>query len=489
MTEGLIEVEKLTMIVLFDDPLQSGHCALRLAGYSGSRIPWGVRVGGPDPRRFFKDLRLQPVPGGRGYRLDLACTELLTLGLGLERELDRHARYHQGQVREQVCLPKLGPAVRFTVAAGTLSVKARSADIAVEHRLPTAAADETLWLPFEFLDDCSGKRDEPVRIEATGKGRVTVQWRDGSVPQIVQYDSTVPPDADKFPSPPETFTENPPGLLKALDDARDTTDPAPTRFAMDCVQWCGATGSLAASDGRHLLVQSGYQFPWQEDLLVPGSRVFGSPELPQDAPVRVGKTGNWVAIAVEQWTIYLAVNVDGRFPDVVRHIPSAAEARACCSFSAADARFLAETLPRLPCDDDGNRAVTLDLNGHVAIRAKPSDSTRPTEVVLIGSSFSGEPIRVNTNRNYLARAMRLGLRELSITGSETALACSDEYRQYVWMPLSPESAIPPATDTIRIESPSAGVETPATQPQTRRRVSPVSLFPKSWPLARRKWLE
>jgi hypothetical protein len=32
---------------------------------------------------------------------------LLTLGLGLERELDRHARYRQGQVREQVLLPKL----------------------------------------------------------------------------------------------------------------------------------------------------------------------------------------------------------------------------------------------------------------------------------------------------------------------------------------------------------------------------------------------
>jgi hypothetical protein len=377
-------------------------------------------------------------------------------------------------VRRALGTRRLGPAVCFTVAAGTLSVKARSADIVVEHRLPTDAAAETLWLPFEFLDDCSGKHDEPVRIEATGKGRITAQWRDGSVPQIVQYDSAVPPDADKFPGPPETFTENPAGLLKALDDACDTTDPSPTQFAMDCVQWRGATGSLAASDGRHLLVQSGFQFPWQEDLLVPGSRVFGSPELPQDAPVRVGKTGNWVAIVVEPWTIYLAVNVDGRFPDVTRHIPSAAEAKAHCLFSAADAGFLAETLPRLPCDDDGNRPVTLDLNGHVAVRAKPSDSTRPTEVVLTGSSFSGEPIRVNTNRTYLTRAMRLGLRERSITDTETALACSDEYRTYVWMPLSPESAIPPAADAIRIESAGDEPQTPTTQPQTRKRVSPVS---------------
>ncbi len=184
-----------------------------------------------------------------------------------------------------------------------------------------------------------------------------------------------------------------------------------------------------------------------------------------------------MAIAVEPWTIYLAVNVDGRFPDVAKHIPSAAEAKACCSFSAADARFLAETLPRLPCDDDGNRAVTLDLNGHVAVRAKPSDSTRPTEVVLTGSSFSGEPIRVNTNRNYLARAMRLGLRELTITGDKTALACCDEQRQYVWMPLDPESAIPPATDVIRIESDQAGTNVPISKPPKQRRKTSVNESP------------
>ncbi len=62
-------------------------------------------------------MSLQPVPNARGYRLDLACTELLTLGLGLERELDRHARYQQRQVREQVCLPKLWAGFRATNTA------------------------------------------------------------------------------------------------------------------------------------------------------------------------------------------------------------------------------------------------------------------------------------------------------------------------------------------------------------------------------------
>jgi hypothetical protein len=104
---GLIELEKLTIILLYDAPIRPGHCALRLAGYSGSRVPWGVRFGGPENCKFFKDLSPQPVPGARGCRLDLDNTELLALGLRLERELDRHARQQRRQVRQKVRLPKL----------------------------------------------------------------------------------------------------------------------------------------------------------------------------------------------------------------------------------------------------------------------------------------------------------------------------------------------------------------------------------------------
>lgn len=112
VTDGLIEVENLTLVLVYDDPIRPGHCAVRLAGYASSRIPWGVRFGGPENCRFFKDLRLQPVPGGRGYRLDLAAEQLLTLGLALDRELDRHARYRRRPVQERPLLPKLWAAFR-----------------------------------------------------------------------------------------------------------------------------------------------------------------------------------------------------------------------------------------------------------------------------------------------------------------------------------------------------------------------------------------
>ena len=116
--DGLIDVEQFLTVLLYDEQIGPRHCALRLAGYAADRIPWGVRFGGPENCRFFKDLRLQPVLGGRGYRLDLANEELLTLGLDLERELACHAMHRHRAVREHVQLPKLWAGFRPEDTAG-----------------------------------------------------------------------------------------------------------------------------------------------------------------------------------------------------------------------------------------------------------------------------------------------------------------------------------------------------------------------------------
>ena len=117
--DGLVEIDKLTVILLYDEQAGPGPCALRLVGYSASPIPWGIRFGGAEQCRFFKDLSLQPVPSARGYRLDQASRELLQLGLKLDRELDLHLRYRR-RVREGIRLPKLWAGFRARDAAGII---------------------------------------------------------------------------------------------------------------------------------------------------------------------------------------------------------------------------------------------------------------------------------------------------------------------------------------------------------------------------------
>jgi hypothetical protein len=110
---GLVELGNLTIVILYSVDLRCGVHALRLAGFNGSPVPWGVRWGGADQTDFRKDLLLQPVPGGSGFRLDLRNGSLLHLGISLERELDRRSHHP----RPRIQLPRLWAAFYRSDAA------------------------------------------------------------------------------------------------------------------------------------------------------------------------------------------------------------------------------------------------------------------------------------------------------------------------------------------------------------------------------------
>ena len=366
-----------------------------------------------------------------------------------------------------------GPAVCFTTGPDGIHVRARTGDAAVEYHQPGDCPPEQILAPFELLADVEARRDDPVELEAPTEGRISVRWRDGSVPQMAQYDAPATPKAHDFPAA-ETFAENPPGLLRALHDAVQTTDPAPIRFATDHVQLRSASGQIEATDGRQILVQSGFEFPWDDDLLIPRTMFFGCRELPEEEPVLVGRNEKWVMVRIGPWTIFLWINDEGRFPDVRSHMPSTDAAIARFQVTPADAEFLSKNLPKLPGDDAYNLPVTMDLNGHVAVRGKAADQDLPTELILTGTTLSGEPVRVNTNRRFLGRAMALGFRDVYVTNPKTPVLCCDDRRQYAWAILEPKSAVAPSPDAIRIESQQSEAEVQRPQTRTRKRKVPMS---------------
>ena len=55
------------------------------------------------------------------------------------------------------------------------------------------------------------------------------------MPQLLRYEHDQVADTE-FPVAPAELVDNPPGLLKALRDAVDTSDPEPTRYALSNVQ-------------------------------------------------------------------------------------------------------------------------------------------------------------------------------------------------------------------------------------------------------------
>jgi len=173
--------------------------------------------------------------------------------------------------------------------------------------------EEAVSLPLDALGDFEGRDDSPVELEPAEDGGTVARWADHGIPQARVYEKTwpVPPP---FPAPPPAFSPAGTELLDALEAAADTGCDDSPRYALDAIQLRGKLGEVVATDGRQLLVQSGFDFPWEGDLLVRRTPLFGSSALPRHKPVELGKGDNHVVLKAGPWTLYLWVDDKARFP-------------------------------------------------------------------------------------------------------------------------------------------------------------------------------
>ena len=182
----------------------------------------------------------------------------------------------------------------------------RYRDLAVEHVEPGSYRPATsLAIPLDDLADFEGSKDSPVVLEAAAPDRTVVRWEDRAIPQSREYDVTPVDRVGQVPELPASWSSNPAELLTALADATETGIPDSTRYALHCVQLQGTRNQIVATDGRQLLVRTGFRFPWPGDLLIKGSPIFACRALPRDQPVEVGKTDTHVVLRVGPWTIWL----------------------------------------------------------------------------------------------------------------------------------------------------------------------------------------
>lgn len=320
----------------------------------------------------------------------------------------------------------------------------------IRWRLDGSYPDHEFWLPFEFLRETEGSRNDAVLLDPQADS-VDVQWVVDSVPQTRTFQVDDPPEALELPD--VEFTENPPALLAALAEAAQTCDDSSTRYALSCIQLRGARGEVAATDSHQLLIQSGFHFPWKDDVLIRGRSLLTHRALQGDEPVGIGRAGDTVVLKVGPWTAWLALESELRFPDVDSIVPDIKSATASVRIPTDDSRFLQRAVPQLPGSDDRHQPVTVDLNGSIAVRSCREDSDIPTELVLTQSNRSGEPVRFCTDRRLLSRALQLGFDRLHLFGPERPAVCASDSRKYVWMLLSPDGVVAPSAQAMRIRSP------------------------------------
>lgn len=343
-------------------------------------------------------------------------------------------------------------AVTFHAGRDALLIRAANDDLVIEFRIPGNYPASCWAIPIDALSACEGRQDDAVRFEQNDD-LVTVQWMDSNIPQSAQHrvsESVAMPDTPRDLTPVERQ------FLDAMADASATTDDASTRYALNCVRLRGADGQIAATDGQQALIQTGYQFPWTEEVLVPGSGVFAAKSIRESQNVSIGRTAEWMFVRADDWTIAFKLEKDRHFPALDSQVPNVSAASTTMVLTEDDAEFLARATSRLPGAEEASGPVTLDLNGAVVVRAKSAEQQAPTDLVLRNSLRRGGELKVSSNREFLKRAIRLGFREIHFRDVEDPAFCRDARRGYVWALLGKANVLKPDTSATRIESPIVG---------------------------------
>ncbi len=367
-----------------------------------------------------------------------------------------------------------GPRMHFVAGSDGLRIRAVAFDAAVEHHQPGELPAEQFCLPLESLELCQGRRDDPITLETRPGDKVLATWRDGGVPQMVEFDAKAPDQGRSFPEIPTEFVSAGTDLWQALHDARGAIDQESSRYALGNLQLRGLQGQINATDGRQMFQHGGFRFPWSDDVLIPGMAVLGCSELADETNVAVGRTRDCVGLRLGAWTVLIQINKEGRFPRMDDVLAAGQRGTTKVCFSASDARFLAKALPKLPHDDLFNDPITLALDGQVMVRAKPAADSPQTELVLVNSRFTGDRVSICMNRKFLARALAMGFTELTASGPDQPVLCADDRRQHLWAVLARDGIVGPAENAIRIESPPDTGDTVSNNHQLRGRTRIMS---------------
>jgi hypothetical protein len=199
----------------------------------------------------------------------------------------------------------------------------------------------------------------------------------------------------------------------------------------------GNTSQIIATTGIQLLVQEGFKLPFDQDIICPVSKIFGSKELNDSAKdtVLLGQTSGWVYFSVGEVDFWLRT-IEGKFPKI-DSIIEPAEDTTYLEISQADVNFILEKLDKLPGKKEHQAPVWLSLDKQIQLRAYDSAQKTGITLELKHSTFTGNNVIVSMNREYLKNILKFGCTRIGFDPAHTTpVICFGEQKTYVFMPLS-----------------------------------------------------
>jgi hypothetical protein len=339
------------------------------------------------------------------------------------------ARAYRAVLRKCVQQGLRGPDCTVSCRAGPegLELSCRQQGVLLRHATPGKRPAGLVRFPMSLLAQFEGRDGGAVKLEAAGLGKARASWKEKSGERALEFAC---PDVAEAEVPGCEMSSPGAGFMQALAEAAKTTAGEHARPALRGVLLKG--GEMVATDGRQLLVQGGFEFPWEGEALVPALPAFALKELALEKPL-LGRSGTTVVLSCGPWLVAMEEQESRHFPDVSRVVAGEWDSR--LALHPADVALLRERLPSLPGHDDRFAPVLLELG------RKPRVKAGAEEIALQKSRCSGPAVSVPVDRRLLLRALALGFTEVE-AAKDRPLRCKDEKRTYLWMPLDGPAATP-----------------------------------------------
>ena len=378
----------------------------------------------------------------------------------------RVARRFRAACAKCICGRPRGPAPPVVIrqSKGRVTLTATFPEVTLELACGTPeSGTEVLIVPMAVLDEIGSVAPELVGLEGTGMLTGVARWTKKGEPRTHEIDLILPGKQHDALARPQELEPVPYRFLELLHEAGRTATREDGRFALSRVQVRGQKGQVIATDGKVAVIFGGFALPFIEDLLVPAVPLFGSPELRDDAEVRVGRTPKHFVVNAGDWTVWLGVATVGKFPDVAAVVPK--HAPTAVTLDRGDAAGLLPQLSQMPGQSHEHRPVTLDANGVLKVHARDDTTRESKEVVLARSSVTGPTAKAVLDRRAFARMLALGCTALRFT-PDKAVVGTGEGVTVLAAQLDRELAVVPNETAIRVAAePDSINPTPVTTPE------------------------
>ncbi len=313
----------------------------------------------------------------------------------------------------------------------------KSVSFSIEIKAGDEPMTESVSIPTELFEQLAESTSDIAfgPVESTENGsRFIVRWQTGLAIRHAELDSREPHALVGDIIPLASIDER---FLPSLAHAFEVADEVSQRYSLNCVQLDGRDGTMAATDGSHMVRFDGFAFPWKpEAILVRKSRLFDLKDLLKLNAVSVGFQDKSIVIATGPWRFTMQVETDAKFPNVEQVLPDLQRSTNRVQLHSGDRDALITSLPQLPGTTEELQPVILDLNGHVAVVGKSNQGTSCTVSLELDRSLHlGPNLRAGTPRRNLAFAAKIGADSLFLYGSDKLILARGPGVQYVWMPL------------------------------------------------------